>query len=354
MVAFEAMRKGKPVFSKDLLKQFDDMRKRAEAGQSPLMAHDINNKLACVWCNCLGTTPKIEVEFLPIQALTELFQLRGFNTTYLDEVRWHNHAGDDAYIPLPMVLRDTSGVKIPPVEVQNHVIDFFSKSLAYAKPLWKASVSARLLEEKFMHVAETSVQIKKIVCFGLGTPESSVHEGRCESHIQHLAIVTIASVLNRVYQASDPSTPPIEIILQDPAYRQMDVTAWKAEYRNLRFVQNPNGFLAIDSNTLAVNAGLPYTVPFLSICTDLLPDGPAGFIHTHLDLNPKKRFWSSDECATPKIVKLLLENYEVSNFDDHPVELEIYKNISNEVAYWLWFMSCFLKLNSKQTSNCER
>jgi len=58
----------------------------------------------------------------------------------------------------------------------------------------------------------------------------------------------------------------------------------------------------------------------MQICADLLPDGPAGFIRDEPDLDPDKRMYWMQSKVTPKVAKLVRENYERSNLNDHPLE----------------------------------
>lgn len=363
IAALEKFLGDKPVFSKTSLELFDRLRKHAEThndDEDSLMVPDLfgNDRYVwrpSVWRPYTKRVIKVGIDYLPIQDLSPKVQECHLRGTHLQTTYKYNEVGaEPEYIPLQMVLHPSATEEdMYPLARRQLMAQFFFKSLAKAKSLWNPSVAARSLEEKFISAAKSSVQVKKIVAFGLGTTYDICPSGKGFSicHIQHLSMITIASALNRVYQAEDPSTPPIEIILQDPAYTKRDWDAWTAEYSNVRFAPNPQGFLAVDSNTLVVNGFLPYGVPLLSICADLLPNGPAGFIHEEIILDPKKRCWAPVECGTPKVVKLLLENYGISNFDDHTVEHEIYHDFYNrpDGFYWLWHMQCFLKPKSKHS-----
>lgn len=352
MAALEELLRGRPVYTKELFELFKKLRNHAaqhNGSNDSLMAPDVFGKFRYVWHPQPGPLPEVEIQCIGIQELSPEFQMHDFPLTFLtQEVYVYNNVrvGMPEYIPLPMVLSEV------PAKKEQGLSN--SPSLSKFKTLWKESISARLLLEKFINATQTSVQIKKIVAFGLGSIKDTdvSDEDSCVSHLQHLALITIASALNQVYQAENPSTAPVEIILQDPEYINYDQDIWTAEYNNVRLVQNPDGFLAIDGNTLVVNGFIPYHISLLSICADLLPNGPAGFIHEKIELNPNRRCWSAAETGTPKVVKLL-ENYEVSNFDDHPLEQELYKAYKHEkfgqLSYRLWNMQCFLKPKPKQS-----
>jgi hypothetical protein len=288
---------------------------------------DINGTPRCVW-QPYPKRFKMDIEYLPYPALSPDFNKHGCPWGSQSLVNAYNHVreGDTEYIPLPMVLdiAESANKALGKTEEKRDAemdceFTYFQLTVQKAEDLWPGSVAARALEVEFERVAEKTVQIKKIVGLGLGTTDVFSNPGHFTCHFQHLALITMAEVLNRSYRAKDPSMRPIDIVLQDPEYESWDKEKWCKKYGHTRFVQNPHGFLEIDENTLVVSAFLPFSVPLLPMIMDLLPNGPAGIIHPHINLDATKRFWAASEAVTPKVVKWL-QKYEASNFDQHPVD----------------------------------
>jgi hypothetical protein len=233
---------------------------------------------------------------------------------------------------LPLVL------SLEPAREDQGLLANWKPVISIMKRMWLSSSSHRLFHHKFKEADRTTVKITKIVCFGLGALQ--VH-GKGEywhsvnAILQHIVAISIAHTLWYLHR----DEPFIPIICQDPEYTTTDHEIWRAHYSNIRFVDEPHGFLAVDKHTLVISAFLPFDVPMVQIVADQVPGGPAGLITNKMDLDRKKRMYCMGDRASPKVVNMLLDGYERSNFDHH----EIFKEYPADLCYWLWDMECFLK-----------
>jgi hypothetical protein len=94
----------------------------------------------------------------------------------------------------------------------------------------------------------------------------------------------------------------IEILLQDPDYKERDWILLRELHgamgctasSEICFVEDPNGFLAIDSNTLVIAPYLPIHFPWLQIIADLFASGsgPAVIMGDNIGVDRKKEMYT--------------------------------------------------------------
>jgi hypothetical protein len=115
-------------------------------------------------------------------------------------------------------------------------------------------------------IAVISAPIKKIVCFGMSVQEP---DELYDSVFQHMPVFSIAKALAKRYEKNGLKQHKIEILLQDPDYKERDWILLRELHgamgctasSEICFVEDPNGFLAIDSNTLVIAPYLPIHFP---------------------------------------------------------------------------------------------
>ncbi|ORY15335.1 hypothetical protein BCR34DRAFT_612275 [Clohesyomyces aquaticus] len=123
-------------------------------------------------------------------------------------------------------------------------------------------------------------------------------------------------------------------------------------YPHIRFVEDPEGLLAVDEHTLVISAYLHLSVPMMQTTAGLFysRNGPAGFMVDRMDLDPEREMYSLGERASPRVVEIL-EGYERSDFDDHVLEREMYGEICEDAPYWLWNTELFLRRAEKRADS---
>lgn len=110
------------------------------------------------------------------------------------------------------------------------------------------------------------MHIKKIVYFGFYSKE---HDGRGAVYMQHLLLRDIVSKLNQIY-GNDTGSGSIQIIAQNRHYTNDDKTIAKDLLPRITFVDEPQGFLEIDSETLVIGLSAQEDgIPFRQIIADL-------------------------------------------------------------------------------------
>jgi hypothetical protein len=120
----------------------------------------------------------------------------------------------------------------------------------------------------------------------------------------------------------------------------------------IKFMEDPDAFLAVDAHTLVVTAFLPVGVPLMQIMADLfakgVKSGPAAFICDIMNLAAGKKKYSDRDRGTPAVAKFLLNEYDrnIDGFNDHVLEPELAKELigwlhcsgGKERRYWLTSM----------------
>lgn len=225
-------------------------------------------------------------------------------------------------------------------QLEHEDMQYWQDTTARFSDLWQESQFPKLLREKFRRAVEASVPTKKIVCGGfvaMYVAKEGEHKGKYAVNslfdpLQYLAALIMAEAINAAYDKDEN----VQIILQGPMYTDLDLKIWLQYHNNLKIVDYPQGFLEIGENTLVMTNCLYTVVPLLQICADLLPEGPAGFICNTPDLDSKKQWYAITNRVTPKVAKLLRERYDCSNFDDHALEQELWKEARQGRYYWFW------------------
>jgi hypothetical protein len=203
----------------------------------------------------------------------------------------------------------------------------YRRALAHSLRLWIQSESRDMLRKTIIDATKISAPITRILCFGLGRIQ--LHKGSYESAMQHMAVFDVARTLRNL-----PDTT-IEIALQDPMYEERDWILLKEMHRNmgcehssnLRFLNDPDGLLAITSSTLVVTAFLVVQYPLLQIISDIFAkgSGPAAILCDNLYVDPSKKRYTIRARESPAVARMLYERYVklASGFEDHELEEEL-------------------------------
>jgi hypothetical protein len=363
LLAFENEIGDDPIFERCLLQRYARLRDRAkEEPESTLEVDDIHGseRTWIVWTDPQMWVPQVGIEYLHYVELSSAYEPQTPSGNVLGLHAYNSrrkvHAHQHIAVPMYLFAYDESTYTV-------ESLNYWRKKLPRFKELWVNSSCSELLRQKFTEAAKTTVQIKKLVCLGFGAfsaklKEDGTHDHRFCDPLQYMAALTIGSALFRAYRKEDHKALLPEIIFQDPCYTAQDRLLWTPQatgYKNIRFASDPDGFLAIDDHTLVIAPFLPISVPYLQICADLVPGGPAGIICDikGKKLDPERRMYAVKDRITPRVVIMLLNNnYERSNFDDHVVPDDMYEECcrkSKYMGYWLWSMDCFLKQKTVET-----
>jgi hypothetical protein len=95
------------------------------------------------------------------------------------------------------------------------------------------------------------------------------------------------------------------------------------------FVEDPNGFLAIDSNTLVIAPHLPIHFLWLQIIADLFASGsgPAVIVGDDIGVDRKKEMYTYQDRRSPAVAEFLSEQYakfqQASDYREHAVSLPV-------------------------------
>lgn len=220
-------------------------------------------------------------------------------------------------------------------------------TITQIKKLWLVSDSCGRLKRTLLDVACKTSQITKIVGFGIG----SLHWK--SAIIQYFTILTIVETLEVAYRLRNPLSPAIELVFQDPYYDARDKLLFRYIFpRQVRIVDDPQGFLELDRNSLVVTCHLPIDVPLLQIIADMFwedrKNGPAGFICDR-DYQRKRERYCIRDRSSPRVLEFL-EDYCCDDFDDHQVERELSDALEMHRSYWLWDVYCFWRPQTQERS----
>ncbi|KAH7113831.1 hypothetical protein B0J11DRAFT_445641 [Dendryphion nanum] len=201
------------------------------------------------------------------------------------------------------------------------------------KSLWLKSRSCAKLKGTLLDVAFRTSHITKVVGFGIG----SLHWK--SAMIQYFTILTIVETLEVAYRLRNPLSPSIELVFQDPYYDARDKFLFQSIISQpVRLVDDPQGFLELDKNSLVVTCHLPIDVPLLQIIADMFWDdrknGPAGFI-CDKDYGHKQERYCIRDRSSPRVLEFL-QDYSCEHFDDHQVERDFSDALEMHRSYWLW------------------
>jgi hypothetical protein len=168
-----------------------------------------------------------------------------------------------------------------------------------------------------------AVQIKNIVCLGLGTmhpimdgffyrPGQPVDQAAEHKH-QHMFASYLSSHLSTYYASHGLLSPtdafPIPVYAHDPAYTSRDVALLSQIHPPITVLSDPYHYLQIDSHTLVIAINVAKTVPYLEIMADLLHEsgGPAAILMNTIlerEENAQGLVHSLDVC-TPPVVEMM-------------------------------------------------
>jgi hypothetical protein len=206
--------------------------------------------------------------------------------------------------------------------------DATMQSLAF----WANSDIRSKVIKTIENIAVISSPIKKIVCFGMSVQEP---DELYDSVFQHMPVFSIAKALAGRYEKNGLKQQKIEIILQEPDYKERDCILLNELHKamgctassEIGFVEDPNGFLAIDSNTLVMAPYLPTQFPWLQIIADLFASGsgPAVIMGDNISVDLEKEVYTYQDRGSPAVAKFLSEQYakfqRASDYREHAVSL---------------------------------
>lgn len=254
------------------------------------------------------------------------------------------------WVPVPYAL--TLGCA-----VQNHehrdmdIMRGYWKAIQNTKSLWLKSSSRRKLLRLAEQLASSYKPITKIVCFGLGALNHD--KAWYESSLQHITAFTIAKHLEQAYRQNSLYNNPVEVIFQDPCYSQKDRELLKRLYKGgtLSFASDPDGLLAIDSNTVVLTAFLPIGYPLMQVISDMFHgtngEGPTAIVCDSMDLNPQRELYTLGDRSSPAVAQFLKEQYVTSDFKNHVLEKELAEDLfgaaNTNRQYWLSEMQLHLR-----------
>lgn len=219
---------------------------------------------------------------------------------------------------------------------------------------WLRNESSQKLTRTTLCIAMRCSEIKKIVCIGLGGLEKEY--GSLQSNLQYVAVFTIVNTLNHVYQYSDQRHPPVRIIVKDPCIEEKDrVLLRSLAHETIEFVDDPDGMLHIEANTLVITANLLLDMPLIQIIADLFhadPDqGPAAIICDKMELDIAKQDYCLSDRESPTVARFLTTNYVDCKgvFSDHELEQPLFEDVYGVdwadpmTAYWQPKMSLYIR-----------
>jgi hypothetical protein len=131
-------------------------------------------------------------------------------------------------------------------------LELVSRSHTDAKSLYQSSRKAWLDSQTFLllktqlNAVTFSISINKIVCFGLGSLAHPREDTRPRSNIQHAAVESMMEILK------EKTGGGVRCLAQEPAYLDSDKELLKTI--GIETIEDPNGFLEVDGNTLVISA----------------------------------------------------------------------------------------------------
>ncbi|KAF2113002.1 hypothetical protein BDV96DRAFT_648624 [Lophiotrema nucula] len=323
LYTFDKTRNSHPIFTRELLQQAANSRNLAQQTgyKSCILAKDLNGIDRVIWKPTLKSPAEGEVAHVNIQYLTypemtpELMGM-GWNGVKCQLLRDYNSGSDlsnDEHLAVPIFLQTVHWKEVE--DTSPNLIAVLNEWRPYCQDLkrsWQSSKMFDKFQKLFISHANDSVPIEKIVCFGLG----DLVIGGKESIRQHLMIFTMAEALDSFYMSQDPRADLVQVILQDPGYSTLEhVIFSELAGRAITFVDDPDGILGIDRNSLVVAPHLPTSMPLMQIIADMfwedLDKGPVGIISDNLgSIAGRKTFMIADR-VTPRVETMLQSYREV-------------------------------------------
>ncbi|CBX96737.1 hypothetical protein LEMA_P110020.1 [Plenodomus lingam JN3] len=196
------------------------------------------------------------------------------------------------------------------------VMKAYHVALKIAMAIWLESDARDQFQMIMSAAAIISNPIKRIVCFGLGQIQFTDNAWN-GSVLQHLAVFTVIKVLETRYKESGLDNRPIDILFQDPSYEKKDWILVRELHRamgcgeisKVYSVTDPEGLLAVDTNTFVVTAFLPFKVPLMQIVADLFASssGPAAFICDKMALDTTKWYYKLHDRDSPAVARFFAQ-----------------------------------------------
>ncbi|KAH3979317.1 hypothetical protein HBI25_121700 [Parastagonospora nodorum] len=187
---------------------------------------------------------------------------------------------------------------------------------------------------------EDLVQVRKVVCFGLGSLRFKEDLTSCLN--QHFFAFHIASRLNAVRNEHDGN---VRVLLQDLGYTPLDKLLLAEGYTGgqLGFVCEPDGLLEIDEHTMVIGIYLPMYFPLLQICADIAR--PVAIITDRVKADTKKSKYSWRDRDSPRVARML-ENYECFQELGGPYRLRDQEGTNLDDSNWLYRVQMWLRNNA--------
>lgn len=179
--------------------------------------------------------------------------------------------------------------------------------------LWVQSNDCAALKQQLAsHARHLIGQVKKIVCFGLGSlhwDERYAPDQRATSFVQHAAIKTLQDFFNSSDVGPNVQTDvhkdrkqPVRVLIQDPWYSDVD----KAFLTKTGFsvIENPKGFLEVDDHSLVFSVSP--NVPVKQIVADMAR--PAAMLWNTVEEENIRTYRCTDPDSAR--VREMVESYE--------------------------------------------
>ena len=207
------------------------------------------------------------------------------------------------------------------------------------------------------HLQSSAPRISKVVAMGLGTLSPNVlrPDDRYRPCSQHVIALSIAEALDNLYEQHPErygqSTQRVCVLAQDPSYSESDKQLLTEH--GFSVVDDPDGLLAIDKNTLIMSAFPSF--PLFEIVADILPGGPAAIFDASLPTGfTVDSLMTYNEFATPRVRKMLqgrlIHRLKWDESDLHQIEEKI-----PMAVHWLLDMKLFFQTaSSEPTGNSNK
>jgi hypothetical protein len=175
---------------------------------------------------------------------------------------------------------------------------------------------------------------------------------------QHMAIYDIAKALRRYYGRPGQESEKIEILFQDPSYKPRDEKVLRelhyhmgcTETSTIKFVNDPDGLLAITRNTLVVTVFVPNQYPLLQIIADLYArgSGPAAIFCERIHVDTKQELYKIYNRASPAVARMIAHRYVIldGGFEKHELEPDLTKDMNGgtgETGHWFHGMDLYVR-----------
>ncbi|KAG9191286.1 hypothetical protein G6011_09374 [Alternaria panax] len=264
---------------------------------------------------------RVQVDYMPRVFMDQEFQHKWGNCPYIPIISLLRGYNND--VTSDKVLK-SSWEKNEHLDAE--LMQRSRNATARSWNFWKNSDTCTTFEytygtftKKIEHIAAISAPIKRIVCFGLGKMMMSPSQRTHSMIWQHMSVLSIAKTLKRYYNEAGKKPGKVQIVLQEPKYVQSDWTLISELHQamgceassEIQFVDDPDGLLEIDSNTMIIAPNLAYAFPWYQILADLFASGsgPAVMIGDHVSVNNEQVAYALRDCGSPAVARFLTERY---------------------------------------------